>query len=258
MEDRYTVAERLVRAERDRIRDDFTSEVRAEHKSARDLVTALDRDIERALVDAIRTAYPDDAIRGEEYGAQSGSSGYEWVIDPIDGTGNFVHGIPLFSVSIACLRDGVPLFGVVYDPIADSCYAASESSVLDGKLIAPSERALNEAFVTFCHSTSTEGIRVISMIYERMKIDTYDFRKLGSANLEICMVASGRVSAFVGYEIKPWDFIPGCIIAERAGCTVTGFSGEDWRDPDVRSVLVAEPGLHEELLARVENLTSRT
>ncbi|MFT4308166.1 MAG: inositol monophosphatase family protein [Candidatus Woesearchaeota archaeon] len=258
MEDRYAAVQRLARAERDRIRDAFASEIRAEHKSARDLVTALDQDIERTLVDAIRDAYPDDAICGEEHGARSGSSGFEWVIDPIDGTGNFVHGIPLFSVSIACLRDGVPLFGIVYDPIADSCYAASEAAVLDGEPIAPSERTLKDAFVTFCHSTSTEGIRAISTIYEQMKLDTYDFRKLGSANLEICMVASGKVSAFVGYEIKPWDFIPGCIIAERAGCAVTGFSGEDWRDPDVRSVLVAEPGLHEELLARVEGLTSRT
>ena len=255
--DRSNFALQIVRNQRDRIKHAFNDGIKADRKGAHDLVTDLDLEVEESLRSSILGGFPDDSILGEEETQVKGTSAYQWIIDPIDGTGNFVHGIPLFNVAIACLRRGEPIFGVVFAPILDELYSAEKrgDAEMDGIKLTCEETPLEHAFVSFCHGKDDTSISAIATIYEKMKHEAFDFRKLGSANLEICMVASGRIAAFVGHHIKPWDFIPACMVAEEAGCKVTGFQGQDWRSPDVENIVVAAPKLHEKLLGFVEDLT---
>lgn len=212
-------------------------------KTAKELVTETDLAIEHAIRELITTHRPQHTILGEEKGLAEGNE-HVWIIDPLDGTTNYAHHIPYFCSAIALTTHQTPVLAGVAT-LAHTYHATTNTAYADNKpLRTPQPPALKNAFIAFCHKNTQESVHEISVRYETFKTATRDFRRLGSANLELCMVASGALHAFIGHDLPPWDFIPGCTIAERAGCTVTALDGGPWTRQGVTGVLAAHPALH--------------
>jgi myo-inositol-1(or 4)-monophosphatase len=202
-----------------------------ERKStATDLVTEVDRASERLIVERLRTARPDDAIVGEEGAAVDGSSGIRWVVDPIDGTTNFVYGHPGFSVSIAAElvpgpgRPAVPLAGAVVDPLSGEVFSASAGggATRNGTpLRCSTQDVLGHALVGtgFAYSAERRAgqAEVLTTVLPRIR----DIRRVGSAALDLCGVACGRLDAFYERGLGHWDFAAGVLIAAEAGAVVS-------------------------------------
>jgi myo-inositol-1(or 4)-monophosphatase len=224
------------------------------YKNTRDIVTKADVEVEEYIRKRIKENYPEHNIIGEELKKEQNKSDYTWLIDPIDGTTNFAHKIPFFSIALALQHKNTVIFAAISHPISGMLFyaGAGEGAYLgEVKIENKSEKKLEDGFISFCHASDDESIRAISKLFESFKLKSLDFRRLGSANLEICYTAAGFISGFIGYKIKPWDFKGACLIAEEAGCKVTGFSGENWQNPKIDSVIVAPVNLHEEILQEV-------
>ncbi|MEM2379999.1 MAG: inositol monophosphatase family protein [Candidatus Anstonellales archaeon] len=198
----------------------FRDEIEEMEKGVGDLVTEADRASEEYLIRAIKDNYPNHAILAEESGYSEGSE-YTWVIDPLDGTTNFRHHIPYFNVSIALEHKQEVVVGVVYNPILDEMFYATKDSEarLNGKKIAPAQDLdLKNMFIGICRGNDRPSKEEFIRLTEQYVFKAREIRRLGSAALEICYVASGRLAAFIGLNLKPWDYRAAMLIAERAGC----------------------------------------
>lgn len=201
--------------------------------SATDLATASDRASERFIVGQLRALRPNDAILGEEGSDDSGTSGLTWLVDPIDGTTNFVYDFPAWTVSVAVADDEGAVAGAVYEPVRDECFLGTRGggSALNGRLLGPlSPPALGEALVAIGFSYSPERrvrqARLLPVVLKEVR----DIRRAGSASLDCCYVAAGRVDAFYETALKPWDSAAGELIAREAGAAsriVDGIIGDD-------------------------------
>lgn len=217
-------------------------------KSAKELVTATDLVIEDALRTLLEQHRPQHAILGEERGETEGNE-HTWILDPLDGTTNYAHALPYFTTAIALVHKNAPVLAGVVAPTLKKRYVADTTTTRNGEQLTTSQPPpLKEAFITFCHKNTPESIAAINARYTAFKTQARDFRRLGSANLEICNVAEGVLHGFIGHDLPPWDFVAGCHIAETAGCTVTTLSGEPWKDAKTTGVIVAHPTLHATLL----------
>jgi myo-inositol-1(or 4)-monophosphatase len=220
-----------------------------------DLVSDADVAAEAAIQAVLREHRPTDAVLAEEGGRSdgSGSSGLRWLVDPLDGTVNFVFGIPAFAVSIACEDDGGTLVGVVLDPVREECFEATRSGAarLNGEDIVVSERAsdLSLAMVAtgFAYDAAMRARQaaVLARVLPRVR----DIRRVGAAALDLCWAACGRFDAYYERGLNPWDLAAGGLIAERAGLAVHALRAVG-EDPD--GVVAAPPGLIEELRGVVE------
>jgi myo-inositol-1(or 4)-monophosphatase len=212
-----------------------------------DYVTELDRASERRIVEGILAARPDDGIVGEEGSAVEGSSGVRWLIDPLDGTTNFVYGIPGFSVSIAVEADGTTVAGVVHDVVHREVYTATRGggAFRNGRPITPTTLADPRlALVATGFSYVAEWRHQQAAVLERLAHRIGNLRRMGSAAVDICMVACGRADAYYEWGLNPWDWAAGRLVAEEAGARVTALDG----DPDLpASLFAATPLLFDEL-----------
>jgi myo-inositol-1(or 4)-monophosphatase len=203
-----------------------------EKKSSNDFVTQVDRAAEEEIIYHLRKAYPDHAIRGEESGLHAGkNSEYEWLIDPIDGTTNFIHGIPHFCVSIACLRNGRVEHGVIVDPIKREEFAASrgKGAQLNGRRIRVSSRhgldgALIGTGIPF-NGFAFEHIEAYLACMREVAGQTAGIRRAGSAALDLAYVAAGRFDGFWEIGLKPWDMAAGVLLIKEAGGLVSDLKG---------------------------------
>jgi myo-inositol-1(or 4)-monophosphatase len=218
--------------------------------SPTDLVSDADVSAERAIRSVLAARRPGDAILGEEGGA-TGDGELRWVIDPLDGTTNFLFGFPQFAVSVACEdRDG-GLVGVVLDPVRDECFAATRSGtpVLNGAEIGASRRQeLGSALVAtgFSYDAAERArqAETVARVLPRVR----DIRRAGAAALDLVWAACGRVDAFYERGVKAWDIAAGSLVAQRAGMVVRPLPARDG-EPD--GVFAAPPALADELLALV-------
>lgn len=212
--------------------------------SPTDLVTDIDRASEALIVQSLLQARPDDGVQGEEGSDRSGSTGIRWVIDPLDGTINYLYGIPVFAVSVAASRDGRSIVGVVHDPMTGSSFTASEhnGSALDGHPLelAATGRPLSQALVGTGFSYSAEHRAAQARLLPTVLASVRDIRRGGSAALDICAVACGRLDAFYEAELKPWDCAAGALVAREAGATVITLEG---LAPGSSTLLAAAPDL---------------
>ncbi len=197
----------------------------ATKSSATDLVTEIDRAAEHAIVTGIRTARPHDAITGEEGASTSGSSGVRWIIDPVDGTTNFVFGHPNVAVSIAVEVDGVTAVGVVDAPLLGERFTAvlGEGAYLDGTRCRCTDVAdLGTALVAtgfgYVADRRARQAAVLTHVLPRVR----DIRRGGSAAIDLCWVACGRVDAYYEEGLNEWDLAAGALIAREAGAAVGG------------------------------------
>jgi myo-inositol-1(or 4)-monophosphatase len=200
-------------------------------KGRANLVTEMDRRSEEHLIRAIRAQFPDHAILSEEAGALPGEVGQpEWILDPIDGTTNYVHGLPYFCIALA-LRQGPQLLaGLIYNPYVDELYQAERGSggFLNGRpLHVSATPVLDDALLTtgFPSDLSNAPDTNIEHFLALMP-KTRAIRRMGSASLDLCNVAAGRLDGFWQPTMPVWDVAPGAIIVEEAGGRVTDFAGD--------------------------------
>jgi len=226
------------------------SRIRVGTKStATDMVTEVDHEVERLIVDGILAARPDDGILGEEGADVAGTSGHRWIVDPIDGTTNYLYGHPGFAVSIACEREGEVVVGVVNDPLHGELYAATrgDGATRNGAPIRCSEETdIAKALVATGFGYDPERRREQGAVIARVLADIRDIRRMGAAAVDLCSVASGRVDAYFERGLNAWDLAAGELIASEAGAVIEAIEGGPAR---AGSVLAAPPALIEPLRA---------
>ena len=199
-------------------------------KARHDYVTEIDRASEQQIVREIKRFHPDHAILGEE-GGEQGESEFVWIIDPLDGTSNYLHGMPHFGISIALQEKGRTEHAVVYDPMRDEMFSASRGggAHLNNTRIRVSARtSLDNAIVATAFPFRQRGMMsvytgIFSDIYKKIE----DIRRYGSAALDLAWVAAGRMDAFFEIGLKPWDVAAGALIVREAGGVVSDFDGSD-------------------------------
>jgi myo-inositol-1(or 4)-monophosphatase len=237
-----------------RIRQSFKTELNIKTKSNRnDLVTDMDEATERYFTENIRNTYPDHQIMGEEgYGDDFKElSGITWIIDPIDGTMNFVHQQRNFAISIGIYDEDEGRLGYIYDVVHDELYFASRGKGVflnDVQLPKLDSVPVQDAIVGLNALWVTENKRIDSSILAPLVHDVRGTRSYGSAAMELAYVASGRLDAYLTMRLAPWDFAAGKIMIEELGGVVTDLEGNPLNPLSKSSVFVGKPGLHESIL----------
>lgn len=193
------------------------------------LVTEIDRKSEEIIINRIHSRYPGHDILAEESGGRERSSDYCWIIDPLDGTTNFTHGLPLFCVSIGLEYKGRIVGGVVYDPNLDEMYTAEKGkgATLNRRKIRVSEssKLIESLLVTgFPYNLRDDPTEIITH-FNNFLMEAQAVRRLGSAALDMCYVACGRMDGFWEISLQPWDMAAGVLLVEEAGGTFTDFAG---------------------------------
>lgn len=210
--------------------------------SPTDPATIVDTESEALLLDLLLGARPDDAVLGEEGGSRDGTSGVRWILDPLDGTVNYLYGLRASSVSVAAEVDGVVVAGAVLDPAHDECFTATlgGGAHVDGRPLAPIRPTeLAACLVGTGFSYSAEIRAEQAMVLTRVLPAVRDIRRIGSAALDLCWVAAGRLDAYYERRLNEWDRAAGALIAREAGLVVVGAAGD--RPDDL--TLAAPPGL---------------
>jgi myo-inositol-1(or 4)-monophosphatase len=225
---------------------------RVEYKAVVNLVTDADRASEDAIVSAIRRSFPNHRLLAEEGGVvDPGESPYQWIIDPLDGTTNFAHGFPFYSVSIALEYAGQCVIGVVLDPVRNELFTAERGAgaFLNGQKIRVSgvENLDRSLLVTgFAYDIRNNPNNNLDH-FARLSLRAQGVRRTGSAALDLCYVATGRFDGFWEVKLKPWDMAAGLVILEEAGGVATSFKKDTFSI--YGQELVATNGLiHDELL----------
>ncbi len=202
-------------------------------KRHNDFVTEVDKSAERAIIDILHRAYPDHAILAEESGATAGKAGeseYTWIIDPLDGTTNFIHGFPQYAVSIGVRHKGVLAHGVIYDPTKNELFTASRGrgAFLDERRIRVSKRLqLEEALIgTGFPFRDLQSLDEYLAMFREFTIRTAGIRRAGAAALDIAYVAAGRLDGFWEMGLSPWDMAAGALMVQEAGGLVGDFRGD--------------------------------
>jgi myo-inositol-1(or 4)-monophosphatase len=234
------------------LRTSFGKLLQVDHKGVIDLVSDADYRSEQYLLSRIRQDFPGDTIVAEESGSMTGTSDHAWYIDPLDGTVNYVHGLPIYSVSIAYAEGGVMRLGVVYDPSRDECFSAElgRGAWLNGHAIHPTSTSdLDHALLItgFPYDIRTNPDNNLDH-YAYFATHSQAVRRLGSAALELCYVGCGRFDGYWELWVKAWDVAAGGLIAQEAGALVTNIrGGADFIAPP-QSILAANHHLHPLLL----------
>jgi myo-inositol-1(or 4)-monophosphatase len=199
------------------------------YKGDINLVTEMDRLSEKAVVAAILEAFPDHGVLAEEEAQIENSSGFLWIIDPLDGTTNYAHGYPSFSVSIGLERSGDIIVGVVYDPMRDELFSAArgQGAYLKGKPISVSG---NDVLIRSLLATGFPYDRAVSKdnnlnYFNALIMAAQEIRRSGSASLDLCAVAAGRLDGYWELKLHPWDVAAGSLIVQEAGGTVSDLTG---------------------------------
>lgn len=207
--------------------------IKIEEKSKNDYVTEVDRAVEKEILYHLRKAYPEHNFHGEENGKIDGKeSDYLWLIDPIDGTTNFVNGIPHYAISIACLYKGKLEHGVVLDPVKREEFTASrgKGAALNGRRIRVSDKkslagSLIATGIPFNEKTMANIKPYLNSMEDILKQNSAGIRRMGAASLDLAYVAAGRYDGFWEMKLQPWDMAAGILLIKEAGGFVGDFKG---------------------------------
>ena len=227
-----------------------------------DLVTAADLEVEHTFRQRISGTFPDHVVIGEEAGAEALPTGrWRWVIDPLDGTTNFAHGLALFCVSIGLEIEGQLALGVVYDPIGEELFTAErgDGARLNGRRLKVSGRSelidalLCTGFPYAVRDGRAKQVRAFEAFLGRARA----VRRLGSAALDLCYVAAGRFDGFWEEELHPWDVAAGALIVEEAGGRVSAYGGRRF-DIFAREIVASNGIIHEAIVEVLEDVRRDT
>lgn len=247
---------RAVHAGADVLKHYFEGSFEVQSKdSLNNLVTEVDKKAEDVVIEIIRGEFPEHFILSEEVGEMSTPSNYKWIIDPIDGTVNFAHSIPICCVSIGLEKDGILLMGAVFNPFMNELFFAEKGkgATLNNKPLQVSKKKELESacLVTgFPYRWVDVGTDPISVFEKFIRLGL-PVRRLGSAALDLCWVAAGRFDGFWEYNLNPWDIAAGYLIVEEAGGRITNFNGAPYSIYD-KQTLATNGSIHDQMLRIIE------
>ena len=226
-------------------------------KGPGDFVTVSDKKVEKILIEELQKARPNYSILSEEIGKISNDESFKWIIDPIDGTANFLHGIPHFAISIGLEHDDEIICGIVYDPIKDEMFVAEKGngSYLNNQRMRVSSRSKLKDCIVFTGGPKFDSKNKELALEEYKKFSSkilIPIRKLGSASLDMAYVAAGRCDGFWQRNLNHWDIAAGIILVKEAGGFVTDFKGEN-QYIENKTILVTNSKINKEM---IEVLTS--
>ncbi len=245
------VAERLARRAGRLLADERPTNLHVEHKGAVDLVTEMDRRAEEMIVDTITATFPTHAIVAEEGSDKKAKSEFRWYIDPLDGTTNYTHGLPIYCVSIALAHAGELVCGAVYDPSQEEMYTAIQrgGAFRNGSRIQVSgESELRKSLLVtgFPYDIRESGDNNLPQ-FAKFAIAAQAVRRLGSAALDLCWVAAGRFDGFWELKLSPWDMAAGVVFVREAGGLVTDFDGSPY-DLHSGRILATNGKIHQQMM----------
>ena len=221
-------------------------------KGPGDFVTASDKKVEKILIEELQKARPDYSILSEEIGKINNDESYKWIIDPIDGTANFLHGIPHFAISIGLEHNKEIICGIIYDPIKDEMFTAEKGngSYLNNQRMRVSSRSKLKDCIVFTGGPKYESKNRDLALEEYKKFSSktlIPIRKLGSAALDMAYVAAGRCDGFWQRNLNYWDIAAGIILVKEAGGFVTDFSGNN-RYVENKTILATNSRINKEMI----------
>jgi myo-inositol-1(or 4)-monophosphatase len=241
------------------IKKSFSKTLTIQTKSNQnDLVTEIDKNTELFFINKIRETYPHHKIVGEEgFGDKlTNEEGIIWIIDPIDGTMNFVHMQRDFAISIGIYENGVGQIGIIYDVIRDELYhTIKNKGVFMNEIALKSLEEVNisEAIIGMNATWVTENKRIDPSVLGPLVKDVRGTRSYGSAAIELASVAAGRLDAHISLRLAPWDFAAGKILVEELGGIVTDLRGKPLKLLEQNTIIVSKPGLHETIMKNYLN-----
>jgi len=221
---------------------------------AKEIVTSYDKETDRLIVQDIRRRYPHHSLLTEESGSFQDDPDWLWIVDSLDGTGDFADFNPFFSVCIALMHQTELLLGVVYAPAIDEFYFAEKGrgAYLNGVKIQVSDVSdLSRSYIFYCEGGEKDRGRTGALLHNVYRRVT-DIRKLGSAGLETAWVAAGKGEAYYTTGIEPWDVAAGVLLVQEAGGKVSDFQGNPWK-PETSDLLFSNGKLHEKILGLISS-----
>lgn len=250
------VAMEAASAAADVLRKYFRQSNEIDYKSTYNLVSQADRESEAVVAKVIRDAFPQHEILGEEAEAGDTTAAHLWIVDPLDGTNNFCHGVEHFAVSIAYYRDGQPELGVIYRPISDDWFVTGrgKGAFYNGSVCQTARfERLNQALIGtgFYYDRGAQMRETLAAMEKLFEQDIHGIRRMGTASLDLCMVGTGAFGGYFEFELAPWDYAAGKLFVEEAGGIVTSCNGSDFVAGN-SSIVAACPALHRQLLGLVK------
>lgn len=219
---------------------------------SKEVTSSNDHEADEIIIDLIRSRCPDHNLMTEETGNVDNGSPYTWIVDPLDGSSNFLNHNPFFAVSICLAYENEPITGVIFAPYIEEMAVArkGQGCTINGRQVAVSETSdFERAYIVGCPGGDPDNRRFAEMEYSlhsRIK----DFRKIGSAAIEAYMVAAGRVDAFTTLQISPWDVAAGVLCSQEAGGRVTDFNGQPW-NLDKTDMIISNGIIHDDVLSQI-------
>jgi len=222
--------------------------------TAKEAATKYDKEVDRLIVEEIKRHYPHHSLLTEESGFLRDDPDWLWIVDSLDGTGNFADFNPLFSVCIALMHQGELLLGAIYAPAIDEFYFAEKGkgAYLNGAKLQVSDVSdLSQSYILYCEGGDKDRGRTGELLQKVYPLVT-DIRKLGSAGLETAWVAAGKGEAYFSTRIEPWDVAPGVLLVQEAGGKVSDFQGNPWK-PLTGDLVFSNKKLHERILSLISS-----
>lgn len=247
-------AKKWIKEAGEKIKESFTKTLDIQTKSNRnDLVTDIDKATEQFFINKIRDTYPEHKILGEEGLGDTlkSTDGVIWIIDPIDGTMNFVHMKRNFAISIGIYEDGVGKIGLIYDVVRDELYHCMKHQGVflnENKINSLKKVDVTEAIIGMNATWVTENKRIDPSVLGPLVKDVRGTRSFGCAAIEFAYVATGILDGHISLRLSPWDFAAGKILVEELGGIVTDLRGNPLNILKQNSIFVSKPGLHEQVL----------
>jgi len=225
-----------------------------ERSTAKEAVTKYDKEVDRLIVGEIKRYYPHHSLLTEESGFLQSDPDWLWIVDSLDGTGDFANFNPFFSVCLALMHQSELLVGVIYAPAIDEFYFAEKGkgAYLNGVKIRVSDVSdLGQSYIFYCEGGERNRGRTGELLH-KVYPQVTDIRKLGSAGLETAWVAAGKGEAYFTTRIEPWDVAPGVLLVQEAGGKISDFQANPWK-PQTSDLLFSNKKLHEKILSLISS-----
>lgn len=245
--------EKQLRLAQQRIKQNYPIQPeKIQQKTKHEIVTPIDKEIEQQIIQNIKNTYPKHNILGEETGLTQKDSEYTWILDPIDGTTNYAHNIPFFCTAITLLKNQEPIHTGIIQPLTNDVWTATKNkgATKNGNPIKTKPKPFQQSLFGYCHKET--NLQDTLSIVHYLKQNAYDARRYGSANLELALVADGSLQGFIGHNLPPWDFKPGCLLIQEAYGTVQGWNQKTWKNKDTKNIIATPKEPNEELLRKLQ------
>lgn len=239
------------------LRKGFGTQMKFETKEGRhNLVTEWDNKAEESIIESIKAHFPDHAFLAEESGESGEKGGIQWIIDPLDGTVNFAHKIPMFSISIAAVSQNDVLSGVVYNPMMEELFIAEKEhgAYLNGERMKVTETAVLDSAIAatgFPYNVHENPLCCLDH-FQSFASMGIPLRRIGSAAIDLSYVAAGRFDAFWEVSLNPWDYAAAKLIIEEAGGQITNFKGEPYKTLEEGPIIASNGILHDQVAKRIK------